>query len=116
MFNEGDNSKAICPVCKDVTTTTMTTCDFSYTTIAIGGRSHEVLVQGVLHGVCDVCGEFVSLPHQSIPYINAIKDTIEKTVRDSQNSQQIIYINNSKYEMSIENLRRIDYEYNVPNL
>ena len=83
MFNKGDKSKAICPVCKDITTTTMTNCDFSYTPIAIGGVTQNILVQGVLHGVCDECGEIVSIPHQSLPYIQAMHKKLEELIGDN---------------------------------
>ena len=48
QFQEGSKSKAICPECQEIVNTT-----FAY-------NDDKLLV-----GVCDQCGDIVSIPHQS---------------------------------------------------
>jgi hypothetical protein len=59
-FKEGSRSKAICPKCKDIVTTTFRLADFKY------GKH---VAKHVLLGFCNLCGKLVSIPHQSVPEI-----------------------------------------------
>ena len=75
MFEPGDKSKAMCPECKKIVSTTMERTPFSFTTISIGGCPHTVTVHEGVKGVCDECGTIVSIPHQTTPEIQkAIKN------------------------------------------
>jgi hypothetical protein len=56
IHKDGDKSKAICENCGRIVATT-----FRYADFVVNGSK----VPDVLQGFCDVCGESVSLPHQS---------------------------------------------------
>jgi hypothetical protein len=62
----GEKSKAICPFCKELRTTTFTERDVPLS-------SGKGLVRDVLVAVCDTCAQVVAIPQQSVP---RIKETI----------------------------------------
>lgn len=59
-FVEGDKSKAICLMC-GVTKTT-----FQLRDLKVENRPD---IKDALVGVCDGCGEVLSIPHQTVPQI-----------------------------------------------
>ena len=62
LFLEGDKSKAICERCAAVVHTTFMRRDVPFSDAS--GVAKNILV-----GVCDVCGDVVSIPAQSTPAI-----------------------------------------------
>lgn len=64
-FKEGDRSRAMCPTCRTVCIQT-----FKKSTLKVKGIS----IPDVLMGFCNRCGNYVSLPHQSVEDIkNRVK-------------------------------------------
>ena len=70
LLSKGDKESAICDRDGLVTVT------YDYRDVAFSDGSDEVL--GILVGVCDKCGETISIPAQSIPSIKATKETARK--------------------------------------
>lgn len=71
-YKEGDRSTCICETCVSVVTTTMRIRD-----ITIGRRTidqQDMIVEGILVGVCDQCGTIVSYLPQTTP---AIKQALQ---------------------------------------
>ncbi len=68
-YKSGDKSKAICPECEAVVSTTIEVRD-----VVLDDGS--AIVPGILAGVCDRCDMVVSIPGQSTP---AIKQVIVQT-------------------------------------
>jgi len=62
FYHQGDKSKAICGSCGRLASTT-----FTYRDVPFDDGSG--LVKDILAGVCDTCGEVVSIPPQSTPAI-----------------------------------------------
>ena len=65
-LQEGDISKAICEKCKKIVPTT-----FRYEEFVFNGYR----IPNILQGFCNICGEAVSLPHQSTFKIKEYRDT-----------------------------------------
>ena len=65
-LQEGDTSKAICEKCKKIVPTT-----FRYEEFVFNGYR----IPKILQGFCNICGEAVSLPHQSTFKIKEYRDT-----------------------------------------
>ncbi len=63
-LKEGDHSRALCDKCKKIVTTTFRYADFS-----TKGR----IFPNILQGFCDICGQSVCLPHQSVQDIKKSK-------------------------------------------
>lgn len=72
LYKLGDTSKGICSNCAQIRP--LTFLERNVPLSSGKGTVHDVLV-----GVCDVCKEVVSIPHQSVPRIQA-------TVRASRHS------------------------------
>jgi len=70
---QGDKGRAICPACRRPVTTT-----YEYRTVHL--ERTGVDVDNVLVGVCDVCGEIVSIPAQSAPRLKDARDAKLATV------------------------------------
>lgn len=62
MIEVGDKSKAICSRCSQMRAITFSERD-------VPPSSGKGTVRGVIVGVCDVCDDVVSIPHQSVPRI-----------------------------------------------
>lgn len=58
LFIEGRKSEAVCRHCKTLVSTTLRTRAYPL-------EESGIAVPGVLVGVCDVCDEIVTIPHQS---------------------------------------------------
>jgi len=58
-LKQGDRGQAICPACRARVTTT-----YEYRTVRL--ERTGVDVENVLVGVCDLCGEIVSIPAESL--------------------------------------------------
>lgn len=67
VYKLGEKSRMLCPVCRQLRTTTFRERDVPLS-------SGEGIVRDVLVGVCDHCDEVVSLPLQSVP---RVKETIQ---------------------------------------
>jgi hypothetical protein len=65
IHKEGDTSKSICEKCGNIVSTT-----FRYAEFSVNGSK----IPDVLQGFCDVCGDSVSLPHQSTFKIREFRD------------------------------------------
>jgi hypothetical protein len=72
LHKVGDKSKALCPFCKQLCTTTFEERDVPLS-------SGKGLVRDVLVAVCDTCDRVVAIPQQSAP-------RIKETVRFSRHS------------------------------
>ncbi len=66
LYVEGEKSKAICPFCKKIQTTTFKERDVPLS-------SGKGVVSDVLAAVCDKCDHVVAIPQQSVP---RIKETV----------------------------------------
>ncbi len=62
-FREGDKSKAICSHCGKVGGTTFVRRDVSFS------DSSKRVAKNILVAVCDVCGQVVGIPPESMPAI-----------------------------------------------
>lgn len=62
LFRLSEKSKAICPFCEAMRTTTFKERDVPL-------KSGKGLVSDVLVGVCDSCDQVVAIPQQSAPRI-----------------------------------------------
>ena len=62
IYTEGDKSKALCSHCQGLVTTTFARLDVPFS-------DGEGLAKAILVGVCDQCGQVVSIPAQSTPAI-----------------------------------------------
>lgn len=67
LLREADKSKAICPECKGLRTTTYLRRDVPF-------RHRDGTVSGVLAAVCDECDTVVGIPQQSVPRISKALD------------------------------------------
>lgn len=65
LYKIGDKSKAICPQCEQLRSTTFAERDVPLSSGA--GMVHDVLV-----GVCDTCNTVVSVPQQSVPRVKDV--------------------------------------------
>lgn len=65
LYKVDEKSKAICPICNQIRTTTFKERDVPLS-------SGKGLVTNVLVAVCDTCDSVVSIPHQSTPRIQAV--------------------------------------------
>ena len=72
IYKEGDKSKAICEKCGKIVSTT-----YRYERFV----ANKTIVPEVLQGFCNVCGESVSLPHQSTFRIHEYREKCEKFKR-----------------------------------
>lgn len=73
ILKQGDKGQALCPTCRRRQATT-----YEYRTVRL--RETGVDVDDVLVGVCDVCGEIVSIPAQSTPRLKEARDAKLATV------------------------------------
>jgi hypothetical protein len=72
LHKNGEKSRAICPFCQQLRSTTFAERDVPLS-------SGKGLVRDVLVAVCDTCDHVVAIPHQSVP-------RIKETVRYSRHS------------------------------
>lgn len=63
IFQEGDQSKAVCSHCASAVTTTFQRRDVPF-------NDGSAVAKSILVGVCDECGDTVSIPAQSTPAIS----------------------------------------------
>ncbi|TMV02600.1 hypothetical protein FGK63_20445 [Ruegeria sediminis] len=70
VFSVGDKSRAICPDCEQIVSTTLERQDVSL-------DDGSGTVPGILAGVCDQCGTVVSIPAQSAPVIRQVMDRVQ---------------------------------------
>lgn len=63
FFTKGDKSKAICERCRAMSSTVFAYCDVPFS-------DGSGVVKGILVGVCERCGDVVSIPAQSTPAIS----------------------------------------------
>lgn len=70
LYQPGDTSKAICPHCGKLVTTT-----FAYRDVPFEDGSG--MVKGILAAVCDECEKVVAIPAQSTPAIRRARDAAE---------------------------------------
>jgi hypothetical protein len=66
IHKENDTSKAVCEKCNKIVSTTFHYADFAF---------NNYRIPNILQGFCDICGESVSLPHQSTFKIKEYRDT-----------------------------------------
>lgn len=71
LYKVGEKSRAICPFCKQIRSTTFRERD-----VPLRARKGKV-VRDVLAAVCDHCGKVVGIPQQSVP-------RVAETVRGSR--------------------------------
>ncbi|MFC4274316.1 hypothetical protein [Achromobacter aloeverae] len=69
FFLDGDKSKAICPHCKALVSTTFCRRDIPF-------ESGNDVVKDLLVAVCDTCRGIVATPAQSTPAIHEAKDKL----------------------------------------
>jgi hypothetical protein len=67
LLNEGDKSKSVCYKCNKIVDTT-----FRFDEYKIPGT--DKVAPRILQGFCDICGELVSIPHQSTYEIRKFLD------------------------------------------
>ncbi|KPA12476.1 hypothetical protein MHK_007312 [Candidatus Magnetomorum sp. HK-1] len=72
FYKENDKSKAICNKCGLVNTT------FKVRDVPFSTKNG--CARGILAGVCDKCGEVVSVPQQSAPRIKESMQTSKKSI------------------------------------
>lgn len=70
LYKPGEKSRAVCETCGGLATTT-----FAYRDVPFDDGSGTV--RDVLAGVCDGCGEVVSIPAQSTPAIRRAREVAE---------------------------------------
>jgi len=70
LYNCGDKSRAICPHCRKIVTTT-----FNYRDVPFDDGSGTV--RSILTAVCDVCGTVAAIPAQSTPAIRRARETAD---------------------------------------
>jgi len=73
LFQEGDKSKAICSQCRATVATTFARLDVPFS----DGKG---LARNLLVGVCDHCGQVVSIPAQSVPAVKAARQTATRSI------------------------------------
>lgn len=70
IFVEGGKSKATCKRCLKAVSTTFNFMDVPF--------SHTIgEVENILVGVCDECGDVVSVPHPSVGKIKAYRQKVK---------------------------------------
>src|SRR5680860_208814 len=72
ILRQGDKGQAICPDCRRRVSTT-----YNYRSVHL--EKTDVVVPNVLVGVCDTCGEVVSIPAQSSPKLKEARESTSKT-------------------------------------
>lgn len=76
FYKEGDASKAICPHCKQIVSTT-----FKVRTSDITDNDKVLTVPNVLVSVCDICNQTVGIPQQSFAAVGEVrKKVIKKSI------------------------------------
>ena len=73
IFQEGDQSKAVCSHCASVVATTFLRRDVPF-------NDGSAVAKNILVGVCDVCGTTVSIPAQSTPAISKARKEATESI------------------------------------
>lgn len=73
ILKEGNRSEAMCPSCQ-----ARVPIQYSYRTVHLD--ESDIDVKNVLVGVCEECGETVSIPAQSFPRLKEAREKKSKTI------------------------------------
>lgn len=85
FYKENEKSKAICENCRKIVITTFKYGDF---------KLNNLIIPDILLGYCDICGEVVSVPHQSTYKINSYRkqhETKKKEFRIPLHMHDVLY-------------------------
>lgn len=101
ILREGERERALCPVCEAWRTTV-----FEYQTVRL--EDSNVAVEGVLIGVCETCGEAVSIPPQSTPRLREARTARKEhtlEARIPRHLDDVVFVISEKLDVSPTALR-----------
>jgi hypothetical protein len=92
LYQPGDTSKAICPHCGKLVTTT-----FAYRDVPFDDGSGTV--KGILSAVCDECDAVVAIPAQSTPAIRRAREVAEIALEVSIPAPEVEILDAAAYRI-----------------
>lgn len=95
LYKPGDKSRAICPHCAALVSTT-----FAYRDVPFDDGSG--VVKGILAGTCDVCGAVASIPAQSTPAIRRARETADVSLEVSLPAPEVEILDAAAYRIDPE--------------
>ncbi|KRA65264.1 hypothetical protein [Rhizobium sp. Root651] len=92
LYQPGDTSRAICPHCGKLVSTT-----FAYRDVPFEGGSG--VVKGILAAVCDECQNVIAIPAQSTPAIRRARDAAEISLEVSIPAPEVEILDAAAYRV-----------------
>lgn len=92
LYQPGDTSKAVCPHCGKLVSTTFTYRDVPF-------EDGPGVVRGILVAVCDECRNVIAIPAQSTPAIRRARDTAEISLEVSIPAPEVEILDAAAYRV-----------------